>query len=103
MIARALITIVLLTTATNASSNDEKREYGEYLAGECTTCHRIDGQDNGIPGIIGWDVNLFIETLGYYRNGQRSNLAMTSVAKSLDEEQIHALAIYFASLTARPN
>ena len=29
-------------------------EYGAYLAGECTTCHRIDGADEGIPSITGW-------------------------------------------------
>ena len=28
--------------------------YGEYLSGECVTCHQADGQDKGIPSIAGW-------------------------------------------------
>ena len=26
-------------------------DYGEYLSGECVTCHRADGGDDGIPSI----------------------------------------------------
>jgi len=80
---------------------DELMDYGEYLAGECTTCHRIDGVDNGIPGIVGWNIKTFIETLGYYKSGERPNPAMVSVAISLDDEQVRALATYFASLKAK--
>ena len=33
--------------------------YGEYLAGECVTCHSADGADQGIPSIIGLDAEGF--------------------------------------------
>ncbi len=72
--------------------------YGEHLSGECTTCHRIDGTDNGIPPIIGWPADAFVAVLTSYRDGERTNPAMVSVAKSLDEQQMNALAAYFASL-----
>ena len=26
--------------------------YGEYLSGECVTCHRADGGDEGIPRLL---------------------------------------------------
>ncbi len=29
-------------------------EFGEYLAGECVTCHQESGADEGIPSITGW-------------------------------------------------
>ncbi len=99
LISAALVFGTSLLTATVRA--DEVREYGEYLAGECTTCHRIDGVDNGIPAIVGWDIETFKETLGYYKTGERDNPAMVSVVKSLDDEQIHALATYFASLTPK--
>jgi cytochrome c553 len=34
----------------------------------------------------------------FYQEGLRDNAAMISVAKSLSEEQLRALAVYFASL-----
>lgn len=72
--------------------------YGEHLSGECTTCHRRDGADRGIPSITGWDVDHFVETMKFYKNGFRQNPAMVNVAKSLDDEQMLALAVYFKSL-----
>lgn len=73
-------------------------DYGRHLASECATCHRIDGSDNGIPTITGWDVSEFVRTLGFYRSGARSNQVMQSVAQSLDDDQVKALAIYYASM-----
>jgi cytochrome c len=74
------------------------KAYGKHLAQECTGCHRIDGIDNGIPSIIGWQADLFIVTLKFYRSGTRTNPVMVSVANSLDEKQLEALATYFGSL-----
>ena len=35
--------------------------YGRHLAQECTSCHRLDGIDNGIPSIAGWHVDIFLQ------------------------------------------
>ena len=53
---------------------------------------------NGIPAILGWDADRFARTLEFYRTGERTNPVMVSVAKSLDAEQVRALAVYYASL-----
>jgi cytochrome c553 len=81
-----------------AADEAKLKAYGEHLARECTTCHRIDGTDNGIPSIVGWDEDQFTTTLRFYQQGLRDNAAMVSVAQSLDEEQLRALAVYFASV-----
>ena len=81
-----------------AASADELRDYGEYLAGECTTCHRLDGVDKGIPSIVGLDIESFTTVLKAYQTGDLTNPAMVSVARSLDDEQIKALATYFSSI-----
>ena len=73
-------------------------DVGKHLAQECTTCHRIDGTDNGIPSIVGLDPEYFAGTIGFYQRGERTNQAMMSVAQSLDDEQVAALAAYYASL-----
>lgn len=107
LVRRIAAASVLATIATiaHAQMDDAKlRSYGQHLGRECVTCHRIDGVDNGIPSIVGWTADVFVETMGYYKAGQRPNQAMMSVAQSLDEDQVQALAAYFATVPrpARP-
>jgi cytochrome c553 len=88
---------------TAARADEAKRvAYGKHLSGECSACHRIDGIDNGIPSITGWPVDDFVATVEFYRNGARPNPAMISVAQSLDEDQIKALAAYYGTLPKPP-
>lgn len=93
---RSLVAAVIAVAALPASAN-EQLEYGQHLSGECTTCHR-DGANNTIPPIVGWPVDSFIAIMNAYKKGERDNKAMVSVAKSLDDEQIAALAAYFATI-----
>lgn len=72
--------------------------YGKHLSSECSACHRIDGVDNGIPSITGWVPTDFIATIGFFKSGGRPNPAMISVAQSLDDDQVKALAAYYGSL-----
>jgi cytochrome c553 len=87
----------IVTTA--APANDAKlRAYGRQLSSQCTTCHRIDGIDNGIPSIVGWPAEDFIFILRTYKNGGRTDPEMVRVAQALDDNQMQALARYFGSL-----
>ena len=100
-IRRALPALMLgLGGVSLAATADEARlkSYGRHLAQECTGCHRIDGVDNGIPSILGWDAERFVTTLKFYQTRERPNPVMVSVAKSLDDEQLAALAAYYGSL-----
>jgi cytochrome c len=89
-----------LGLSATAGAQDQARllSYGRHLAQTCTSCHRIDGIDNGIPSIVGWDEERFLATLRFYRTGARSNPVMVSVASALDEEAMRALAAYYGSL-----
>lgn len=99
MLARAgVLAAGVLATAPAAIADDKQLAYGRHLSGECSACHRIDGVDNGIPSITGWDVDEFRATLAFYKEGLRPNPAMRSVAESLDDEQMLALAAYYGSL-----
>ena len=103
MIKRA-VTLAILVAAGHyvlapAAADDARQQaYGKHLAQECTGCHRIDGTDNGIPSILAWDKETFITTLRFYKDGARPNPAMVSVAKSLDDEQMAALAAFYGAL-----
>jgi cytochrome c553 len=69
--------------------------YGEYLAGECVTCHGADA-DASIPGLQGLRNDELIAALKAYREGTRTNAVMRSVARSLGDAEIEALAAYFS-------
>ncbi len=71
--------------------------FGEYLSGDCTSCHRPEGTD-GIPPIIGWHPEVFVQSMQDFRDGTRQNAAMEMMAGRLSDEEIAALAAYFASL-----
>ena len=70
--------------------------YGEYLAGECVTCHRKSGA--GIPQINGIEAETFVTTIKAYRSKELENKVMQMMAGRLDDEQIISLAAYFSSL-----
>lgn len=72
--------------------------FGEYLAGECVTCHRKDGADKGIPPIVGWPEDQFVAVLNSYKAKDRDNAVMQTIAGKLSVEEIDALAAYFATL-----
>ena len=98
----SLRSLVASTTASlllgTVSGVAQDIEYGEYLSNQCTTCHQLSGKDNGIPPIVGWDAESFIAVLGSYKRKERENQAMQTIAASLGEEEIAALAAYFATL-----
>lgn len=71
------------------------RDYGEYLGSECTTCHQIDGTDQGIPNIMGWPAEDFVIAMHAYKLEVRENPVMQLMAKKLSDEEIAALAAYF--------
>ena len=77
-------------------------EYGAYLAGECTTCHRIDGADEGIPSITGWPLDDFVIALHAYKGGKRVHPVMQMVAGRLSDAEIAALAVHFQSADDDP-
>ncbi len=103
--ATAWIVVVALATlsalpaiAADTAGDSPAVDYGKHLANECTSCHRLDGPPGAIPSITGRPKAEFIDLLMSYREERRTNPVMVSVAQSLDEEQMAALAAYFGSL-----
>ncbi len=73
-------------------------DYGEYLAAECTTCHRTDGEYDGIPVITGWYEEDFVLAMHAYKQKIRPHPVMQMMAGRLSDEEIAALAAYFGAL-----
>lgn len=71
-------------------------EYGEYLAGQCLTCHSAPGSADSVPPIKGLPAAYFINALLEYQRGERSNPVMQTMSESLGVEELAALASFFA-------
>lgn len=73
-------------------------EFGAYLAAECQTCHQRSGADDGIPSITLWPQEDFVLAMHAYKQKLRPHPVMQMMASRLTEEEIAALAAYFATL-----
>jgi cytochrome c len=69
--------------------------YGEFLSGECTSCHQVSGAGDGIPAITQWPAEDFVTAMHAYKDGVRLHPVMQMMAGRLSNEEIAALAAYF--------
>ncbi len=74
------------------------REFGEYLAGDCVTCHQVSGRVEGLPSIVGIPRDYFVRALVEYKTNVRTNEVMKLRVQHLSNEDIAHLAAYFSSL-----
>lgn len=98
---KAILTFasLFLLPATNVHASGD-RALGQYLSSECVTCHQLSGRFDGIPPIIGWPDETFMQIMNEYRNKERPNPVMQTIAGRLSPDEIAALAAYFGSLKA---
>jgi cytochrome c553 len=97
----ALVLAALPLHAQNKVVGD--KAFGEYLSGECVTCHQLSGKAMGaIPPIVGVDGDSFVALMLAYKTKQRDNQVMQTIAAKLNDEEIAALAAYFASIKPTP-
>lgn len=89
-----LIAACVVGLAGAASAADV--ELGRYLSSECTTCHSPHAH-SAIPNIHGMMETTFTEVVKAYREKRLANPVMQNVAARLNDEDIAALAAYFAS------
>lgn len=93
-----------LASATSKHAVPAKKgdkDLGEYLSAECVTCHQKSGAYKGIPPIIGWPDEVFIEIMNAYKAKERENQVMQTIAVKFSDEEIAALAAYFGSLQSK--
>ena len=92
------VLILLFLGAVNTARANDQVAFGQYLSGECVTCHQTSGADKGIPSIVGWDTEAFVAVMNSYKNKERENKVMITIAGALSDDEIAALAAFFATL-----
>lgn len=95
---RVLAAASLAASAAAPSVLAADVEFGRYLSSECMTCHGSAGKTGGIPDIAGMEETTFAEVVKAYRDKRMSNPVMQTVASRLKDDEIAALAAYFATV-----
>ena len=88
----ALAAVLLGVRAALADSIETKERL-------CTSCHGVHGlpSDPSVPIIWGQQSAYILKQLNDYRNGDRSNQIMSSIAESLSEGDLAQMAAYFSN------
>ncbi len=82
--------------ATPAQTPDTKA--GAYLAANCANCHGTTGTSQGaMPSLAGREAAYIIDQMRQFRDGKRTATIMHQLSKGYSDEQIAAIAAYFAA------
>lgn len=98
-----LLLAAALPLAAAAQDRKSAPDAGAAPVSMCIGCHSIPGYQASFPQVykvpkIGGQSPQYIEAaLKAYRQGERSHPSMNGVAKGLTDEQISAVAVYYAT------
>jgi cytochrome c553 len=106
-LACALAAPALLIPATCAMAQGKGGAgdgYGQRFAAECAACHGADGRSEipGTPILAGQHSYYAVTQLFLFREGRRSNEAMTAVAKTMKDEDLRGFSDFIGTLPPAP-
>ena len=90
-----IVLAVLACIASQTHAQDRPRQ----LASACAICHGTDGRGDGkvLPPLAGMPRDHIASQMRAFRDGQRPATVMHQIAKGYTDEQIDALATWFAA------
>lgn len=87
-----------VAAAGGAPVNAADPNMGRNLAANCTNCHNTDGRSiGGMPILAGQDKNYIVKQMQDFKTGVRPGTIMQQLAKGYTDEQIAAIAAFFAA------
>jgi sulfide dehydrogenase cytochrome subunit len=101
-LAGAGLALALLTLASTASAQSQSPDIA-VLAGPCANCHGTDGKAKGlIPSLAGRPATTLAALLKAYKGETPppGTTIMNRLVKGYSDEQLEALANYFAAIKA---
>ena len=101
MIRFASLACALACTLSCASADARDAAAGKQKAAQvCNVCHGANGLSTlpNAPHLAGQPAIYFTEQMKAYRSGKRSHEVMSVIAKSLNEQDIDNLAVWYESI-----
>jgi cytochrome c553 len=101
-LSRILLLATAATMSVAAGAQEKKASAAAAPVSTCIGCHAIPGYQASFPQVyrvpkIGGQSQQYIEAaLKAYRQGDRKHPTMVGVAKGLTDDEIAALAAYYA-------
>ena len=92
---------LLIVTSAAASAQTAPALHHRSLAATCSSCHGTDGKaapGAAIPPLTGLSRDYIVAQMQAFRDGKRPATVMHQLAKGYTNEQIDALAAYFAGM-----
>jgi cytochrome c553 len=79
-------------------------DYAQRFASECAACHGADGRSetSGTPHLAGQHSYYAVTQLFLFREGRRSNEAMTAVAKTMKDNDLRGFSDFIGTLPPLP-
>ena len=74
----------------------------ELLGQNCAACHGTDGREfnEAMPPLAGMEKNEFIRAMKAFKQGERPAIVMDRVAKAFTDDEVEAMAEFFAAQPA---
>jgi len=96
-----IATAALLACAGAAHAQDAN--LGRNLAATCANCHGTNGQARGdtVTALAGMPAERLITTFNAYKNGALPATIMHQIAKGYTDDQLKAIAAFFAAQPAK--
>ena len=93
-----------IAAAQAAQAQGQDPNYARNLAAACFTCHGTDGNSVGgiPPSLAGQNRDYLLQQLKEFKAGQRPSTLMHQQAKGYTDQQLEALAAYFARVKPMP-
>ena len=104
---RPLLVLALLSGAASdalAQQPDSHlgRNLARDLAAACASCHATNGASRaGMPALAGRDPAEIARLMQDFRSGKRPATVMQQIARGYTDEQVDAIAAYFAAQKAK--
>lgn len=96
---KALASYFAKQSATATGDGSAENTSGGDKAAQCLGCHGTKAQGNAsIPKLAGQHRQYLIKQLKAFKNGSRSGGPMSTVARSLSDQDIEDIAAYLAGL-----
>lgn len=88
--------VVLAAVAGSAFADDPN--YGRSMASACSSCHGTNGKSvGGMEVLAGYPKEKMVKAFVDFRSGAKPATVMHQLAKGYKDEQVEAIATYFAA------